>query len=93
MTIENGRNGPEKVWSPLSLCKKHLKKDILTKKKVRINGETMKKTAKKIPKTSPINPDKMSRGHAFGRVGKGRSTSFRSKKEYRRKDKKNNKGV
>lgn len=49
--------------------------------------------AKKIknPKFNEINPDKVGRGHSFGKVG--RSATFKSKKDYRRKDKKNNKGL
>ncbi len=44
----------------------------------------------KKPRFNPTDPDKVGRGHKFGKVG--RSATFRSKKDYRRKDKKNNKG-
>lgn len=43
-------------------------------------------------KRKEINPDKIGRGHAFGRPGKGRSTMFKDKSKYLRKDKKNNDG-
>ncbi len=40
----------------------------------------------KKPKLKEINPDKVGRGHSFGRVG--RSSKFKSKKDYTRKPKK-----
>lgn len=40
----------------------------------------------KKPKQNKINPDKVGRGHKFGKVG--RSSKFKSKKDYNRKNKK-----
>jgi|JI10StandDraft_1071094.scaffolds.fasta_scaffold48353_2 hypothetical protein len=40
----------------------------------------------KKPKLKEINPDKVGRGHSFGKVG--RSATFKSKKDYTRKTKK-----
>ncbi len=45
----------------------------------------------KKPKLKEVNPDKVGRGHAFGAAGSGRSTRFKSKKDYCRKTKKNSK--
>ena len=40
----------------------------------------------KKPKLKEVNPDKVGRGHLFGKVG--RSATFKSKKDYTRKPKK-----
>lgn len=45
----------------------------------------------KKPKQNKINPDKVGRGHSFGRPGKGKSTYFKDRSKYVRKNKKNSK--
>lgn len=46
---------------------------------------------KKLPKQKKVDPTKASRGHTFGKAG--RSATFKSKKDYRRKSKKNQTGI
>ena len=48
---------------------------------------TMSRNPKK-PRFNPTDPDKVGRGHKFARPGKGKSTYFKDKSKYRRKNKK-----
>ena len=45
----------------------------------------------KKPKFNEVNPDKVSRGHAFGMPGKGRSIYFKDASKYKRKNRRNSK--